>query len=126
MPLQRIKLKLTNPPPGSVDVANYANRHISWDDWVPQDRLRKFNDDNKELANHLKKEMETMRARSQKTSTHKKRTAGSARDSEERSSTAPRGQKRGRDFEIEKVSRGNFTPSYRSASKEKQSRRMRF
>ena len=33
--------------------------HIySWDDWVPQDRLRKLNDENKELAANLKKEME--------------------------------------------------------------------
>ena len=29
-----------------------------WDDWVPQDRLRKLNDENKELAANLKKEME--------------------------------------------------------------------
>lgn len=89
-----------------MEAVRYADPPSRWDDWVPQDRLRKFNDDNKELANHLKKEMDAMRQRSQKsTSSHKKKTTGSARDSEERnSSIAPRGQKRARDFEIEKVS----------------------
>ena len=85
-----------------------------WDDWVPQDRLRKLTDENKELAQNLKKEMDALRQRTAPpkapaTST-KKKAAGSdlssGRGSEERHSSLPatgRGQKRGRDYEIEKV-----------------------
>ena len=46
----------------------------SWDDWVPQDRLRKFTEENRELANNLRKEMEALRAASAAASTsHAKR-----------------------------------------------------
>ena len=86
---------------------------LSWDDWVPQDRLRKLNDENKELAKNLKKELDNLRQRAAPktvTASSKKKAAGSdlssARGSEERHSSVPatgRGQKRGRDFEIEKV-----------------------
>lgn len=84
---------------------------FSWDDWVPQDRLRKFTEENKELAQDLKREMDDSRARAAPKSTStKKKTAGSdfssARGSEERHSSLPvtgRGSKRGRDTEIEKV-----------------------
>lgn len=88
----------------------------SWDDWVPQDRLRKFTEENKELAANLKKEMETLnRAQTQKSTSQKKKkatgsdaAAGSVRGSEERHSSVaalsgPRGQKRAREIEIEKV-----------------------
>lgn len=83
----------------------------SWDDWVPHDRLRKFTEENKELAQDLKREMDDSRARAAPKSTStKKKTAGSdfssARGSEERHSSLPvtgRGSKRGRDTEIEKV-----------------------
>ena len=85
----------------------------SWDDWVPQDRLRKFSDENKELAQSLKKEMDALRQRTApkvSAAFGKKKNASSdlssTRGSEERNSSVPvtgRGQKRGRDFEIEKV-----------------------
>ena len=83
----------------------------SWDDWVPHDRLRKFTEENKELAQDLKREMDDSRARAApKSASTKKKTAGSdfssARGSEERHSSLPvtgRGSKRGRDMEIEKV-----------------------
>ena len=85
-----------------------------WDDWVPQDRLRKLTDENKELAQNLKKEMDALRQRTAppkaSTTSTKKKAAGSdlssGRGSEERHSSLPatgRGQKRGRDYEIEKV-----------------------
>lgn len=90
-----------------------------WDDWVPQERIRKFTDENKELASNLKKDMEAQRravtggAKPASTSSTKKRpfgsdlAASSARGSEDRSSAAPqppRGTKRGRDIEgIDKV-----------------------
>lgn len=80
---------------------------------MPEDRLRKLTDDNKELAKNLKKEMDSLRQRSAPkatTTSSKKKIAGSdlssARGSEERNSSVPatgRGQKRGRDYEIEKV-----------------------
>lgn len=91
----------------------------SWDDWVPQDRLRKFTEENKELAQDLKREMDDSRARAAPKSTaSKKKTAGSdlssARGSEERHSSLPvtgRGSKRGRDNEIEKVGEYYFITS---------------
>lgn len=84
----------------------------SWDDWVSQDRLRKLTDENKELASNLKKDMDALRNRNAKPSvSHKKKVVGtdsSLRGSEERHSSVaaavpPRGQKRNRDWETEKV-----------------------
>jgi len=90
-----------------------------WDDWVPQDRLRKFTEENHELARNLKKEMDAQRRAAPKpasTSTRRRpfgsdlNPASSTRGSEERGSiaTAPpppsRGTKRGREYEgIDKV-----------------------
>lgn len=93
----------------------------SWDDWVPQDRLRKLTDENKQLAQDLKHESDAAhRQRAAPTkatpASTKKKAAGSdlssTRGSEERHSSVPaigRGQKRGRDFEIEKVGNPDFT-----------------
>ena len=83
----------------------------SWDDWVPQDRLRKFTEENKELAQDLKREMDDSRARAAPKSAKLKNKNqvyefSSARGSEERHSSLPvtgRGSKRGRETEIEKV-----------------------
>ena len=84
----------------------------SWDDWVVETRLRKFNAENKELAQNLKKDLDAQRkpASSKSMANSKvKKTLGSefssTRESEERSSVPAmgRGQKRGRDNEIEKV-----------------------
>ena len=89
-----------------------------WDDWVPQERIRKLTDENKELANNLKKDMDAQRraaaGKPPLMSATKKRpygsdlTASSMRGSEDRSSAAPppppRGVKRGREIEgIDKV-----------------------
>ncbi|KAL1623761.1 Esa1p-associated factor [Diplodia seriata] len=91
---------------------HYKGWKSTWDDWVPQDRLRKLNDENRELANNLKKELEAMRRGSQAqktaaTSHKKKPEAGSARGSEGRetpvASTSLAGRKRGRDFEVERL-----------------------
>ena len=77
---------------------------------MPQDRLRKLNEENKQLAQNLKSEMDEQSSRAAaKSSSKKKKTAGSdfssARGSEDRQSLPPtgRGQKRGRDNEIERV-----------------------
>lgn len=78
----------------------------SWDDWVPQDRLRKFTDDNRELAATLRRDAEAaFRQRTgQKPLPRKRGGSDSGRGSEERQSSVPaRGNKRGRDNEIEKV-----------------------
>ena len=90
----------------------------SWDDWVLQDRLRKFTEENNELRQDLQREANESRARTApKSAAAKKKTAGSdfssARGSEERHSSLPvtgRGSKRGRDTEIEKVGDFYFMP----------------
>ncbi|PNS16795.1 hypothetical protein CAC42_4759 [Sphaceloma murrayae] len=76
-----------------------------WDDWVPQDRLRKFTDENRELAKNLVQEMNAQRkstaSRPSNAASVKKKAAGSdrlgssARASEELGTS--RGTKRGRD-----------------------------
>lgn len=86
-----------------------ASSNGSWDDWVLQDRIRKLTDTNIELAANLKATMEkALNPSKPKTAPAKKRAAGSdlssARGSEERlTPVTGRGQKRGRDIEIEKV-----------------------
>lgn len=96
-----------------------ARRHhcltsISWDDWVPEDRLRKLTQENRELANSLRHEMLAAQraARAPPPAATKKKTQASTRGSEERqtsvAATGPRGQKRLRDHDLEKVS--SFNP----------------
>jgi len=89
----------------------------SWDDWVPQDRVRKFTDENKELAAQLHAQMKALQQKSTpaaaKSGTKKGTRANgsdfsSARGSEERhlSTTAQsgRGPRRNRDYDLEHVS----------------------
>ena len=105
----------------------------SWDDWVNQDRLRKLTDENKELAQTLKKDLDAQRQRAAPKVTatsSKKKAAGSdlssTRGSEERHSSAPatgRGQKRGRDYEIDKVGNRLSPLQTSSTSKNPASRR---
>lgn len=85
---------------------------------MPQDRIRKYTDENIELSRTLKRDSDAMRAQLEKPkktpgSTRKGgRGAGSEfssnRGSEERQTSVQaagtRGQKRGRDYDIEKVS----------------------
>ncbi|RMZ91632.1 hypothetical protein DV736_g1124, partial [Chaetothyriales sp. CBS 134916] len=92
---------------------HYKGWKNTWDDWVLQDRLRKFTEDNKELAANLKRELiqqsqpksavKPVQPRSRKQGSD----FGSGRGSEERHSSVPagaRGTKRGRDNDIEKTS----------------------
>ena len=73
--------------------------------------MRKLNDENKELAQTLKKDSDLQRRpAAPKSASNKKKAGGSDRSSnrgsEERQSSLPaggRGQKRGRDYELEKV-----------------------
>ncbi|KAL2423505.1 Chromatin modification-related protein eaf3 [Exophiala dermatitidis] len=90
---------------------HYKGWKNTWDDWVPQDRLRKLTDDNRELAANLKRELTASAPKVAPKSTGKARRGqgseiGSGRGSEERTSSVPaaggRGSKRARDNEIEK------------------------
>lgn len=78
---------------------------------MPQDRLRKLTDENRELATTLRREAEAaFRQKSTKTTLKRKAGSdrGSARDSEERQTSVPgRVTKRARDNEIEKVSKAS-------------------
>lgn len=112
-----------------------ANDSYSWDDWVSEDRLRKFNDENKALANDLLRDLrESQRAERERKDANKKTSvsgpsgqkkgkagvlaseAGSMRGSEDRSSVGAtggfaekRGVKRAREWEtIEKVGAFSF------------------
>lgn len=75
---------------------------------MPQDRLRKFTEENLELANNLKKEIHQSQQQQKSTSKPGKSRRGPGSDggSEDRNSSVPaggRGTKRGRDNDIEKV-----------------------
>ncbi|RMD41754.1 hypothetical protein DV735_g3381, partial [Chaetothyriales sp. CBS 134920] len=101
---------------------HYKGWKNTWDDWVLQDRLRKFTEDNKELAANLKRELiqqsqpksavKPIQSRNQKQGSD----LGSGRGSEERHSSVPagaRGTKRGRDNDIEKASTPGTPPTRR-------------
>lgn len=82
-----------------------------WDDWVTEERLRKLTEENRELAAHLKRNLEASLRLKQTKSTSKKRATSdrsSVRDSEDPSSAmAPfqRGNKRARgDQHLQSVS----------------------
>ncbi|KAF4637748.1 hypothetical protein G7Y89_g325 [Cudoniella acicularis] len=83
-----------------------------WDDWVPEDRVRKFTDENRELAAQLHNQMKALQKRSGKDPKGGRRQTGSdmssVRDSEERhtsvAATGGRGgPRRNRDYDLEHV-----------------------
>ncbi|KAK0634517.1 chromo domain-like protein [Bombardia bombarda] len=101
---------------------HYKGWKSSWDDWVPQDRVRKFTEENKALASQL--QLQYKQLQSGKAAKQQKKMAGgigggsgggaggsdlsSARGSEERTAAATtlsgRGPRRARDFDLEQVS----------------------
>lgn len=101
---------------------HYKGWKSSWDDWVPQDRVRKFTDENKDLAAQLLAQFKMLQ--SGKTAKQSAKKLGpatssrggapngsdmsSARGSEERgaaaATTTGRGPRRARDYELEQVS----------------------
>jgi len=100
---------------------HYKGWKSSWDDWVPQDRVRKFTDENKDLASQLLAQFKSLQSGKTGKQPAKKvgtRGAGagnlsdmsSARGSEERTAASGtitqsgRGPRRARDFELENVS----------------------
>ncbi|CAG7953962.1 unnamed protein product [Penicillium salamii] len=96
---------------------HYKGWKNTWDDWVLEDRLRKHTEDNRELANNLRREAEaSYRLKNTKASAKKRGGSDrdSVRDSEERGASVPgRGTKRARDNDIEKEESFNTRPSVR-------------
>ncbi|KAL8802769.1 MAG: hypothetical protein Q9182_003604 [Xanthomendoza sp. 2 TL-2023] len=94
---------------------HYKGWKASWDDWVEDHRLRKMNDENRETAQALRRQYHESTQKPTKTTATKRKGQlsdfGSARGSEERNASAPvtgRGQKRGRNADIEDVSIVDF------------------
>ncbi|TVY86609.1 Chromatin modification-related protein, partial [Lachnellula willkommii] len=95
---------MVNPPPDSV-----ANNQ--WDDWVPQDRVREFTPENKELAAQLHTQMKALQKIPKSAVKKGGKTNGSdfssTRGSEERHTSAAaaapggRGPRRNRDYDLE-------------------------
>lgn len=91
---------------------NHINgHHYSWDDWVPQDRVRKFTEENKELAAQLHTAMkEVQESKAPKSAKKGGRANGSgisSRGSEERTGsvgTLGGRNRRNRDYDLEHVS----------------------
>ncbi|KAL2835175.1 MRG-domain-containing protein [Aspergillus cavernicola] len=98
-------------------LVHYKGWKNTWDDWVPQDRLRKFSEENRELATTLRREAEAaLRQKSTKTPVKKRGGSdrSSARGSEERQTSVPgRGTKRARDNDVEKDESFYTRPSVR-------------
>lgn len=103
---------------------HYKGWKNTWDDWVRQDRLRKFNDENKELAHTLRENVKALQAQakggaSARSAALKKVsvTAGvdSSRGSEERTAqqatSSGRGSKRQRDHDLEEEDAFQNRPS---------------
>ncbi|KAI1822379.1 MRG-domain-containing protein [Xylaria intraflava] len=97
---------------------HYKGWKSSWDDWVTHDRIRKYTDDNKQLAAQLQAQAR-MRAPGAKGGKKGTKPTGSemssTRGSEERaaasSSFASRGPRRGRDYELETEEAFHARPS---------------
>jgi mortality factor 4-like protein 1 len=97
---------------------HYKGWKASWDDWVPQDRVRKFTDENKELASQLMAQYKQLQSGKNKQPKKGGKTAdsdfSSMRGSEERVTGGPaqsgRGPRRARDYELEHVS--GYVSSY--------------
>ncbi|PLB54989.1 chromatin modification-related protein eaf3 [Aspergillus steynii IBT 23096] len=98
-------------------LVHYKGWKNTWDDWVPQDRLRKFTEENRELATTLRRDAEAAyRQKNTKPSVKRRRGSdpSSVRGSEERQMSVPgRNNKRARDNDIEKEDNFYVRPSVR-------------
>ncbi|KAK1727702.1 chromo domain-like protein [Colletotrichum acutatum] len=90
---------------------HYKGWKNTWDDWVSIDRIRKFTEENKELASQLHAQMKDLRQKSSakppKKGNLRVNGTDSARGSEERTAgvaATGRGPRRARDFDLEQVS----------------------
>ncbi|KFY55570.1 hypothetical protein V496_06963 [Pseudogymnoascus sp. VKM F-4515 (FW-2607)] len=103
---------------------HYKGWKNTWDDWVPQDRVRKFTEENKQLAAQLHEQMKALQGKpapsASKSAKSKGRANGSdfssARGSEERGSMAAQGggraPRRLRDYDLEQYA---LPPTSRNA-----------
>lgn len=91
---------------------HYKGWKSSWDDWVPQDRVRKFTEENKDLASHLMATFKMLQSgKAGKQIKKGGKTTGSdlssTRGSEERmpgtAMQTGRGPRRARDYDLEHV-----------------------
>ncbi|KXH55582.1 histone acetylase complex subunit [Colletotrichum salicis] len=87
---------------------HYKGWKNTWDDWVSIDRIRKFTEENKELASQLHAQMKDLRQKSSakppKKGNLRVNGTDSARGSEERTAgvaATGRGPRRARDFDLE-------------------------
>ena len=94
---------------------HYKGWKNTWDDWVPVDRIRKFTEENRDLASQLHSQMKSLQQKNAKQAKKnvKANGADSARGSEERSAgvVAPgggRGPRRAREYDLEQVSESSF------------------
>jgi mortality factor 4-like protein 1 len=98
---------------------HYKGWKNTWDDWVSIDRIRKFTDENKELASQLHAQMKNLQQKNAKVPKKGGRPNGtdSARGSEERTAGVAtqggRGVRRARDYDLEQVSKYSILPSPR-------------
>ncbi|OAP59615.1 mortality factor 4-like protein 1 [Fonsecaea erecta] len=96
---------------------HYKGWKNTWDDWVPQDRLRKISEENRELQATLRHQaiLKANPKMAGKIRRGQGSDIGSGRGSEERTSSVPaaggRGSKRARDNDLEKV--GDDSPSHK-------------
>ncbi|KAL8935976.1 MAG: hypothetical protein Q9216_005165, partial [Gyalolechia sp. 2 TL-2023] len=97
---------------------HYKGWKNTWDDWVENDRLRKLNDENREIAQALKRQYLESTQKTTKSTASKRKglpsDLGSTRGSEERNASAPatgRGQKRGRNADLDEVGDSDFLDS---------------
>ncbi|KAI8956871.1 chromo domain-like protein [Daldinia sp. FL1419] len=106
--IMEVSVKSGQKPEDAQYRIHYKGWKASWDDWVSQDRIRKFTEDNKQLASQLEAQAR-MRSSGPKGGKKGVKANGSemssARGSEERaagsSSFGGRGPRRGRDYELE-------------------------
>ncbi|KAI1802584.1 chromo domain-like protein [Daldinia bambusicola] len=105
--IMEVSVKSGQKPEDAQYRIHYKGWKASWDDWVSQDRIRKFTEDNKQLASQLEAQAR-MRSSGSKGGKKGVKANGSemssARGSEERaagSSSFGRGPRRGRDYELE-------------------------
>ncbi|KAF6800180.1 histone acetylase complex subunit [Colletotrichum sojae] len=93
---------------------HYKGWKNTWDDWVSIDRIRKFTEENKELASQLHAQMKDLRQKNSAKAPKKGTRANgtdSLRGSEERTAgvaASGRGPRRARDFDLEQVSVETF------------------
>ncbi|KAK4189924.1 chromo domain-like protein [Podospora australis] len=111
-----LDIKPTEAGDGFLYKIHYKGWKSSWDDWVPEDRVRKFTDENRELASQLLAQFKSIQsgktAKQPKNKVLGGRAGGSdmssARGSEERTHattfSSRAGQRRARDYDLDQVS----------------------